>query len=154
MSGQRDRAGLARLEPLSWRVVLHPLARLARTNANASGFDSEDSPSREILLIRGKHVERQFSLSASGNIYKANDAVVRQITADREFAEILVLGDQYPTLGIRLRKNLSVAWILRQVAHPNDFMSGSSKSRFGAAPDARIKYQFHAASMGNGSMRS
>jgi hypothetical protein len=95
------------------------------------------------------------ALLPRANVNEPHDATMGQATPDRQFAKVLVKRDEYALFPMRLRQDAFIAWILREIAGPKNVMSGSLEFRLGAAPDASIQKQLHAAdSIFKGSIRS
>lgn len=125
------------------------------SNAHVAGLRSDNGSLCQFIPILREHLLAYRALLAHADVDETHDAAVRQATSDRQFPEILVHRDEHALFSVRLRQDVFITWILRQIAGSQHVMAGCLKFSLGAAPNASIELQLHAAdSILRGSIRS
>jgi hypothetical protein len=74
------------------------------------------------------------ALLARAEVDETHDAAVRYASSDRQFAEIFVERDEHTLFPVRLRQDVFITWVLRQITGPKHVMAGRLKFSSSADP--------------------
>ena len=83
------------------------------------------------------------ALSPSRETHDPEDAGMGSRMDNRQLPEILVEGDEDPTLGVGRSQNLLVSRILEPTSRRDDIVTGSLQLSAGASPDACVEEDLH-----------
>lgn len=92
---------------------------------------------------------------ARAGVDETHNSTVGQTSADCQFAKVFVERNEYTLFPVRLRQDVFIAWVLRQITCPKYVVAGCLKLSSRPAPNTGIEQQLHAAdSIFRGSIRS
>jgi hypothetical protein len=112
-------------------------------DAYAAWLDCHDGASGELLTVARQRFYRDESLLLRSESHEANDSTVRLAAHDRDFAEILVEGNQHLVVLVRVREDLRITRISRPTCCALDVVSAGSQHLVRAAPDADVEQDLH-----------
>src|SRR5262249_53881703 len=109
------------------------------SNAHAAGLHGNNGAPRQFIAILHQHLLANRTLLPCADVDEPHDAAMRQVSSNRQFAEVLIDRDEHTLLSMPLRQNLLVPRVVRQITGPLNVVAGRLKLRLGAAPNAGVE---------------